>query len=296
MTPGQTRVLLAGFGLVAFGVAFNALLLQPAPQTTAAARAAAEKAQQKATAERLKRLALEVPPPIQPPLQAGSAAPDPRTFLAPAPIPFDQLSRRIAEAPGPPLGQPAPQARIAAAVRAPEDAPVRVARLKPDAAAPEAMPHAPDAEGDPETIRAVQRELTHRGYGPLQADGVPGLITRAAIMAFEHDSRIGLTGEATEALLKRLLLGASGDRSAEAGAGKVRSPQAEMVIRTVQQSLTQLGYQPGRVDGRVGEETERAIREFELDQGLVPSGRVSAELFSRLARAVSGGKAAVRTR
>lgn len=124
----------------------------------------------------------------------------------------------------------------------------------------------------------------------MQVDGVPGLLTRAAIMAFEHDNRMALTGEATETLLKRLLLGQSAGKVNASDAGKVRSDQAEIVLRTVQQSLAALGYQPGKVDGRVGEETERAIREFEMDHGLDPTGRVSAELFSRLAKAVSSTK------
>ena len=175
-----------------------------------------------------------------------------------------------------------------------ETPPLRIARLAPDAATPETMPDAPEAEGDPDVIRAVQRELTTLGYGPLQADGVPGLLTRAAIMAFEHDRKMGLTGEATERVLKRLLLGSSIETAPEDVAGRVRSAHADQVIRTVQQSLATLGYQPGRLDGRIGDETERAIREFEMDQGLVPTGRISAELFSRVAKSVSGQKSVAR--
>jgi peptidoglycan hydrolase-like protein with peptidoglycan-binding domain len=62
----------------------------------------------------------------------------------------------------------------------------------------------------------------------------------------------------------------------------------------VQHSLTTLGYQPGRIDGRVGEETERTIRAFEAEHGLAVTGRISAELFSRLARAVGAKSAAAR--
>ena len=170
---------------------------------------------------------------------------------------------------------------------------IRFARFKPDAARLDTLPETPDAEGDAETVRAVQRELIQRGYGPIQANGVPGLATRAGIMAYEHDNRLGLTGEATAALLKHILLGADAGAGSGHNAGRVRSPAAEHVMRTVQQSLAVVGYQPGRIDGRVGDETERAIREFELDEGIAPSGRVSADLVTRLARAAStGGRAA----
>ena len=67
-------------------------------------------------------------------------------------------------------------------------------------------------------------------------------------------------------------------------------PDCACEIADVQRFGVALGYQPGKIDGRVGDETERAIREFEMDHGLDPTGRVSAELFSRLAKAVSSTK------
>jgi peptidoglycan hydrolase-like protein with peptidoglycan-binding domain len=137
------------------------------------------------------------------------------------------------------------------------------------------------ASGD--TIRAIQRELRLRGYGPISGDGTITITTRAAIMAFEHDNGMGLSGEVSDRLLKRILLGvadpASGDST---GAGKVRSVHAEQVIRDVQQRLAAQGYRPGSIDGRPGDDTVRAIRDFEMDKGLVPRGRVSAELVARL--------------
>jgi peptidoglycan hydrolase-like protein with peptidoglycan-binding domain len=48
------------------------------------------------------------------------------------------------------------------------------------------------------------------------------------------------------------------------------------VIRTVQQRLAALGYRIGRVDGWLGEDTVKAIRDFEMDKGLVPKGRICA--------------------
>ena len=59
------------------------------------------------------------------------------------------------------------------------------------------------ADENSETIRAIQRELRQRGYGAWSSDGVMRPVTRAAIMAYEHDQGLPLTGEASEALLKR---------------------------------------------------------------------------------------------
>jgi peptidoglycan hydrolase-like protein with peptidoglycan-binding domain len=168
----------------------------------------------------------------------------------------------------------------------PEEQALRIARFAPDLDKIDPAPAGPDEVADTETIRAIQRELKLRGYGPVAGDGVIGLTTRAAIMAFEHDHAMALSGEASERLLKRILLGATDAASADSlGAGKVRSSHAEQLIRSVQQWLAALGYQPGRIDGRPGEETVKAIRDFEVDKGLVPRGRVSAELVVRLSEA-----------
>ena len=163
----------------------------------------------------------------------------------------------------------------------------RTARLDPDSATLDVAPDAPVEDEDSETIRAVQRELRHRGYGALVSDGVMRAVTRAAIMAYEHDHGLPLTGEASGVLLKRVLLGASALAEPSAGARKVVTARAAQVVRTVQALLAARGYQPGPVDGRLGEDTVRAIREFEMDKGLAVKGRISADVLMRLSEAAA---------
>jgi peptidoglycan hydrolase-like protein with peptidoglycan-binding domain len=136
----------------------------------------------------------------------------------------------------------------------------------------------------PDTIRAIQRELRQKGYGTLATDGTLRPQTRAAIMAYEYDNGLVLTGQASEGLLTRILFGGS---PAAEPAGKVGSAEAAELVRLVQQSLAALGYQPGPADGQLKAETVRAIREFEMDKGLVPKGRVSVELMAQLAAPAS---------
>ena len=159
--------------------------------------------------------------------------------------------------------------------------PLRIARFAPDSARLDGVPATPTEDASAKTIGAIQRELTARGYGPLAEDGAIGLETQAAIMAFEQDHGLAVTGEASERLLQHVLFGASAGIDA-AGGANARSAPAEQVIRMVQQRLVALGYPVGRVDGRLGEETVEAIRNFEMDKGLVPKGRISAELVARL--------------
>ena len=163
---------------------------------------------------------------------------------------------------------------------------LRIARFAPDSAKVDAMPPVAEDDTDSATISAIQRELKQRSYGPLPVDGIMRPATRAAIMAFEHDRGLPLTGEVSAQTLKLILLGTPPATDA-AGAGKVRSAPAQEIVRTVQKSLVALGYQPGAADGRFGDDTIKAIREFKMDRGLVPKGRVSADLLARLNEAAA---------
>jgi peptidoglycan hydrolase-like protein with peptidoglycan-binding domain len=147
-------------------------------------------------------------------------------------------------------------------------------------------------EAGADTVRAIQRKLVEHGLGPVPSDGVLRPVTRAAIMAYEHDNSLPLTGEASDALLKRMVLGAPATAD-EKGAREIRSSHAEAVVKQVQRLLTAGGYRPGPIDGRLGSETVVAIRAFEQAHGMTPpKGRVSAEVLLRLQEASSKLKAA----
>jgi peptidoglycan hydrolase-like protein with peptidoglycan-binding domain len=138
--------------------------------------------------------------------------------------------------------------------------------------------------------KAVQRELQIRGYETGARDGVAGLMTRGAILAFEYDHGLPLTARPSQELLKAILLGDV--RAKKKRAAGTETAEAQDVIRSVQRSLARLGYRPGAANGRMTRDTERAIRAFELDQTLPESGRVSGPLISRLARLSGDGKVA----
>jgi hypothetical protein len=118
----------------------------------------------------------------------------------------------------------------------------------------------------------------------VPSDGNLDLATRAAIIAYELDQRLALTAAPSEDLLRRLVLGTprTAAPGEESSLGQAVSTEAEAVIASVQRSLVRLGYRPGRADGQLGEETARAIHDFEVDRGMVPKGRISAELVRQL--------------
>jgi hypothetical protein len=272
MTPRQARVALGAFVLLVAGVTGNALYLQGGvdrsarPAVPAAPRAEPPR------------------PPTEPRPKAGKtnqhAAVSPPTEPPKAAQPPDRPSERSggqgqAEPDAQPAGQSQGQTKSAQAVK------VRVVRVA-------TIGEAPPEGTDPETVRTVQGELNRLGYGPLAVDGAIRPELRAAVMAFEHEHRLPLTGEATQTLLKQLLYGAPAAAGA-ASPPEARSPHAQAMIRQVQQMLVERGYRPGAVDGRLSSETVAAIRSFEADQGLASKGRISVTLLERLESGMAGG-------
>lgn len=144
------------------------------------------------------------------------------------------------------------------------------------------------------TILEVQRELAALGYRPGPADGNATLLTRAAAMAFEFDSGLPLTAAVDGVQLQRLLLGTGRTASPPDSNSRLpAAPEARQVMQIVKQSLKQLGYDPGPVDGSYAAETGRAIRNLETDQNLPETGRVSGRLVETLYMLESRGKVAV---
>lgn len=65
------------------------------------------------------------------------------------------------------------------------------------------------------------------------------------------------------------------------------APAGDPQIVAVQRVLADLGYAPGRIDGQLGPQTEDAIRRFQQDRGLAPTGNLDNALLRELS-AVSG--------
>lgn len=271
LSPLRARMALAAFLVICGGVAGNLFSMQEPRGAAPAISAPNGRAAMAMDAARLDRLAMDA---------SGGPAP---TALRPTPRPDTRRVRssqtRADESGG---GETKAGAHRVGSF-APSSGQLGLA----------ALPGADPAEARRATVRAVQAELGRRGYEPGIADGATGLVTRAAVLAYEYDQGLPLTADPSPEVLAHLRHGTSAPGAAiglETGAVPPTG-HAEAVIRSAQQSLGQLGYLAVGADGIATDETVRAIREFEMDSGLVPTGRISGPLIARLARALGRGKA-----
>jgi peptidoglycan hydrolase-like protein with peptidoglycan-binding domain len=96
-----------------------------------------------------------------------------------------------------PTGQPSPA--LLATLRD-----IGPAKAPPAAAAPDSASSAAPVQLTAAQLAEVQRVLARQGFGPLQADGVFGEATRAAIRRFEQSRGMAPRGEITPQVLRAL--------------------------------------------------------------------------------------------
>ena len=57
----------------------------------------------------------------------------------------------------------------------------------------------------PRRVAAVQRALTEYGYGQLKPTGTAGTDTQAAIVKFERERKLPVTGQVSDRLVRELV-------------------------------------------------------------------------------------------
>jgi hypothetical protein len=152
--------------------------------------------------------------------------------------------------------------------------PVQAAEAQPEVSqpVPPQPSHAqPPAEPAPLRILiALQRELGRHGYaGQLQAQA-NGL--RLAVLAYEFDNSLPLTGEPTEGMLKHVLFDLN---QAPRGAFADRAEANPRLVIEIQKALLGLGFFRGALSGRMDPWTSEAVKDFERHRGLMLTGRLA---------------------
>ena len=134
---------------------------------------------------------------------------------------------------------------------------------------PKAQSKVKPGEHDPRLFIALQRELTRKGY-ELPQPQASGL--RAALLAYQYDSGLKLTGEPNEALLKRLIFDLN---PAPRGLFADRAEADAKLVLETQTMLLELGFFSGTLSSRMDVWTVNAVKAFERHRGLPLSGRLT---------------------
>lgn len=143
-----------------------------------------------------------------------------------------------------------------------------------------------------ERVRLLQDALKQLGYSIGTVDGKFGLLTRAAVIAFQRAKGItadGLAGTATLNLLYGSANSSSSGTSASSGSGasatisrSLRKGSSGSDVLAVQTKLKELGYYSGSLDSDFGNGTLAAVILFQSRNGLKQDGVVGSSTFGKL--------------
>src|SRR5438876_8787144 len=149
-----------------------------------------------------------------------------------------------------------------------------------------------------EAVRDLQRRLAALGLDSTSDEpGEFGAATEAAVRAFQQQRGLvvdGLCGPQTWASLVESGF-SLGDRTLYFRQPMLRGDD----VQELQRQLNTLGFDAGRPDGILGDETARAISEFQRNAGLAPDaicGPATVKALQQLGTLADGSVASVRER
>ena len=147
------------------------------------------------------------------------------------------------------------------------------------------------AAASSQSVAALQVALRARGLYTGQVDGVPGPLTRRAVVTFQQRHAItanGRVGARTRRALGRLGAPLLGQRELAVGA-------RGWDVSALEFRLVRFGLPRSSIDGRFTAATAAALQRFQRARGLEPDGIAGARTFRALARGAAPRVAKRRT-
>lgn len=126
---------------------------------------------------------------------------------------------------------------------------------------------------------ALQQDLADTGYYDGEVDGVYGPATVASVEALQEANGLPVTGTVDKATADALHV----ELLALGGAA---AQESLVSTAAVQQSLKLVGFWPGAVDGIWTPELTEAVKAFQAELGVEPTGAVDAATISAFQKAI----------
>lgn len=144
------------------------------------------------------------------------------------------------------------------------------------------------------SVTQLQTLLTQLGYYTGRISGNIGDLTREAIMNFQKDKGLQVTGKADSATLEAAKKAQSaGDKTTAAPSTTAKPTTGESTtaasagVKELQERLKALGYYSAQITGNIGPKTEEAIKKFQKAKGLTVTGKADSATVKAAADAVT---------
>ncbi len=131
-------------------------------------------------------------------------------------------------------------------------------------------------------VLSLQKALLAAGFDPQGLDGEFGPKTRAAVMAFQRSRGIQVDGVAGTETMGRLRSTDVGRSNGRSRTDALREGDFGNDVAKLQTLLVKHGFYADDVDGSFGQQTRRAVVDFQRSKGVNADGVVRPELWSSL--------------
>src|SRR5262249_5159116 len=145
-------------------------------------------------------------------------------------------------------------------------------------------------------IQQAQMSLKNGGFDPGPLDGIMGPLTMTAVRNFQSHNNLQVTGRLNTETKDALLRGSSASNQQQSTSGTsqlgtMSEPAATSVsdVKQIQQSLADLGYNPGDANGMMTAQTQEAVRQFQWLNNLPVTGIVDQQTKTALDTQERGG-------
>lgn len=129
---------------------------------------------------------------------------------------------------------------------------------------------------DRRKIKEIQLLLMYKGFVPGDVDGTMGPGTRDAIRNFQQSLNLPTSGYLGKKTWSAIM--------------KIRGEGAPSVVTDIQFALRKAGFDPGVIDGTLGEKFREQIAKFQTEKGLDVTRSINPETWSKLREYLKNGR------
>jgi peptidoglycan hydrolase-like protein with peptidoglycan-binding domain len=129
-----------------------------------------------------------------------------------------------------------------------------------------------DLMANNETVKEIQILLMIYGYNPGKIDGVLGAGTRNAVARFQKDNNLNPSRFVDQQTWNTLMILKD----------KGFVEKNRLNVKLVQKLLKKAGFNPGKTDGLMGDNTINAVKDFQKSQGLKMDGKIGYQTLTKL--------------
>ncbi|NLB90655.1 MAG: peptidoglycan-binding protein, partial [Clostridiales bacterium] len=141
----------------------------------------------------------------------------------------------------------------------------------------------PGATGD--AVKKLQQALKNLHYDVGTVDGKYGSGTTRAVKAFQKKNNLpadGIAGEKTFTLLYSESPTDNNNNNTSSNNATLRFGDNNNAVKQMQQALVKLGYATNGTDGKYGKGTQKAVKDFQKNNGLKSDGIAGSATLSKL--------------